>query len=335
VGGAIASDVHGKNHHVAGSFCDHVLEIELITPEGVLVCSRSVNQELFWATCGGMGLTGLIFRARIQMIPVTSSMMKVNTERFTNLDDLMNAMIKVDKEFSYSVAWVDSMAKGKSVGRSVLSAGEHFEVEIDQHKSRDLKYNPRQFLEYPKLINLNLINQSTVKLFNELWYRKSPTQKFNELQTISKFFHPLDGIKNWNRVYGESGFIQYQFIVPDENSGFIKYVLKTLSDLQVPIFLSVLKRFGKENKGVLSFPKTGWTLAIDIPTYFPGLPRLLDHFDRELLLAKGRVYLTKDSRLKPEVFEEMYPSIEGFREIKRSIDPNNYIQSDLSLRLRI
>lgn len=334
VGGAVASDIHGKNHHTSGSFSDHITRIEILTPVGLISCSREENQDLFNATCGGMGLTGLILTVELTMKKIESTQITVDTKKVSNIDQLLDLMPQNDSEYPYTVAWVDTLSKGKNLGRSILSSGRHSQ-KFTENDGKNWSYKDRQFVTFPRGNKFNLINKFTAKTFNEMWYQKAPKNKTEQLQSIGKFFHPLDGAKNWNHVYGKHGFIQYQFVVPDDQTDFIKLTLEIFSKMQIPNFLTVLKRFGEQNHGLLSFPKKGWTLAVDFPTKFSGLPKLLNDLDRQLLDAGGRIYLTKDSRSNPEIIEQMYPNFEKFRKIKSIYDPEQVIKSDLSLRLNL
>jgi len=335
LGGAIASDIHGKNHHVAGSMSNHVNEITLLTPSGVVTCSKSNNSDLFHATCGGMGLTGLILQISLDLIKIDSTKMVVDTYLSDNLEDSMSRLLDLDKTSTYTVAWIDTLSKGKNLGRGIISGGEHATKEKMKNPENRFAYNDAQKIVFPTSNKINLINKYSAKLFNEFWYRKNKKIQLEKIESFNSFFHPLDGVKNWNFVYGRKGFIQYQFVVPDSESDYVKFVIETLSKKQVPVFLAVLKRFGPENDCFLSFPKAGWTLAVDIPADFPDLGIILDDLDKKLVEANGRIYLTKDSRLKPEMIQHMYPKLELFRKVKSKFDPNNVIKSDLSLRLHL
>ena len=238
VGGAIAADVHGKNHHVEGSFGHHVLSMRLATPRGIISCSPTVEPELFWATLGGMGLTGVVLDAELQLIAISSTDVLVDTTRFNNLDAVMNEMSSGDHRYRYSVAWVDCMTTGSSMGRAILTRGDH------ATESRSELAPPREAkLAVPFNAPSGLLNPLTIRAFNELWFRAAPKQRRDEAQSISSFFHPLDGVRDWNRLYGRKGFVQYQFAVPDTAGETVVDAIKTLSTSKVPSFLAVLKRF--------------------------------------------------------------------------------------------
>lgn len=334
VGGAIAADVHGKNHHCDGTFGTHVECMEVVTPSGVVLTLRPTD-ELFWATVGGMGLTGVIVRATIRMIRIETSRIRETTRRFSNLDDLMAAMEKADIDSKYSVAWVDTLSGGDRLGRSVLSTGEHAQIdELPRRLRHDpLLYESHPGLDLPGIASGFRITSSVVKVFNEFWYRKTSSSREERVSEIASFFHPLDRISNWNIIYGKQGFIQYQFAIPDASAHLIGESLNLLQRRRVPAFLSVLKRFGEQNRGLLSFPLKGWTLAVDIPAGFSSLGQILDELDQLVVGAGGRVYLAKDSRLDPRLLARMYPRLDEFRAVRRSIDPSVTLQSNLSRRL--
>jgi decaprenylphospho-beta-D-ribofuranose 2-oxidase len=336
VGGAIASDIHGKNHHRDGTFGAHVEEMELVLASGeTRVVTKDRDPRLFWATVGGMGLTGVITRARVKMTPIETSLMSTVSHRVRNIDDLMEAMVAADNEYRYSVAWVDTMSSKKSLGRSVLSLGEHARRDaLSAKQQRDpLAYEPVQRLSAPAHVPGGLLNTLTVRAFNEAWYRKAPAKPKTALETMSGFFHPLDGVADWNRIYGPAGFVQYQFVVPDASSAMIPKVLERFADARVPAFLTVLKRFGEQNPGMLSFPSRGWTLAVDIPSGVDDLDETLDELDDAVVEAGGRVYLAKDSRMHPRHLAAMYPRLAEFRTVRRDVDPDGVFASNLSRRL--
>jgi decaprenylphospho-beta-D-ribofuranose 2-oxidase len=336
LGGVIAADVHGKNHHCDGSFGDFVEEIDLMIGDGSIVkISSTVNPKLFWATIGGMGLTGLILRARIRLTPIETSLISNTTSICKNIDDLMEEMIRVDGESRYSVAWLDTLAAGKKLGRSVLTHGDHAKAfELDGMKgSNNLDYASTQRLSFPKKMPVGLLNKLTIRSFNESWYQKARLSRKTDFVKINSFFYPLDGVRSWNYIYGKNGFIQHQFCVPDNASDLIPYVLGRLSKERIPSFLSVLKRFGSGNSGMLSFPTKGWTLAVDIPAGSENLGKVLDELDEKIVGSNGRIYLAKDARMNKIHLERMYPRLQEFREAKFEVDPHRVFESNLSRRL--
>ncbi len=334
VGGAIAADVHGKNHHVAGSFARHVRSFDILLPGGELrTVTEDSDPELFWATAGGMGLTGLVVRAVIQLKRVATSRLRVDTVRTTDIDETMATLAEHDRAFGYTVAWSDSLARGTSLGRSVITSGD-FAGPADLPRGADpFAFRPGARLGVPAWFPPGLINRYTVALANEAWYRKAPRSRQGELQSIGTFFHPLDGIRNWNRVYGPGGFRQYQYALPFGQEAAVRRSFELVSRARAASFVTVLKRFGEGDPGFLSFPVPGWTLALDVPARTPGLAGLLGSLDRLVVEAGGRVYLAKDSRVPPDVLAEMYPRLAEFRKLRAEFDPEGMLASDLSRRL--
>ena len=336
IGGAIAADVHGKNHHVAGSFAMHVPSFDLLLPGGELrTVTRQADPSLFWATAGGMGLTGLIVRATVQLKRVATSRVRVDTVRTADIDETMAVLAEHDRAYGYTVAWSDSLARGASLGRSVVTSGDFAELTDLPSAGRGdpFAFRPGARLGVPAGFPPGLINRYTVAVANEAWYRKAPRQRRVGLQTIGAFFHPLDGIRNWNRVYGPGGFRQYQYVVPFGQEAAVRRSFELISQARAPSFVTVLKRFGEGDPGLLSFPLAGWTLALDFPARTPGLARLLDLLDRLVVNAGGRVYLAKDSRVPADVLAQMYPRLEEFSKLRTALDPDGILASDLSRRL--
>ncbi|MFD5860759.1 FAD-binding protein [Streptomyces chartreusis] len=336
VGGAIGADIHGKNHHVSGSFSRHVLSMELLTADGEV---RAVGRDtpLFDATTGGMGLTGVILTATIQLQPVTTSLMSVDTERARDLDDLLARLTTGDDHYRYSVAWIDLLARGPAMGRAVLTRGDHAPLQALREGTRarrePLAFRPARLPAPPSVLPEGLLSRRTVGWFNELWYRRAPHARTGELQPLARFFHPLDGVPHWNRIYGRGGFVQYQFVVGHGHEETLRGIVRRVSEHRCPSFLAVLKRFGDADPGWLSFPVPGWTLALDIPAGLPGLGALLDTLDEDVAAAGGRVYLAKDARLRPELLATMYPRLDEFRALRAEIDPRGVFVSDLARRL--
>jgi len=335
VGGAIACDVHGKSHHRVGTFGAHVVAADLVTPDGETHrISPEAEPDLFWATTGGMGLTGVVTSATLRTIPVETGWVRVDTERHADLESLMQAMRACDADWTYTVAWVDTVSGGRALGRSVLTRGEHARAdELDRRRSRTpypLPGDPR--VSAPALVPNGLVSRPTVRAFNELWFRKAPRHRTGELQSLATFFHPLDGVAEWNRLYGRAGFVQYQMVVPDDGEAVVHDAVRRLAGSGHASFLAVLKRFGPANDGLLSFPMAGWTLALDLPVR-PGLAAVLDDLDARVVEAGGRVYLAKDARLAPGRFATMYPRAEEFARVRDRVDPGRILTSDLARRL--
>ena len=336
VGGAIGADIHGKNHHVSGSFARHVLSLELLTADGGV---RTVDRgtPLFDATAGGMGLTGVILTATVRLQPVETALMSVDTERAADLDDLMARLTATDHRYRYSVAWIDLLARGAATGRAVLTRGDHAPLDALPARARrePLVFRTSRLPAAPGFLPEGLLSRASVGLFNELWYRKAPRARRGQLQRISTFFHPLDGVPHWNRIYGRGGFVQYQFVVGHGREETLRRIVRRISARRCPSFLAVLKRFGRADPGWLSFPVPGWTLALDVPAGLPGLGAFLDELDEEVAGAGGRVYLAKDSRLRPELLAAMYPRLDDFRALRAELDPRGVFRSDLSRRLAL
>ena len=335
VGGAIASDVHGKNHHFDGSFGQHVSSITLLLASGeILEMSPQSHPEWFWATVGGMGLTGIVLRAKVRMLPIESSRVRVETERLVNFDAVCEAMSSdgADNDYRYSVCWIDLLATGSSMGRGVLTRGEHASV-ADVKDDDVLAYDPRLKVPAPGWVPNGVLNKWSIKAFNEVWYRKAPANRHVSIESIPQFFHPLDGVHQWNRLYGKQGFIQYQFIVPLDRIDVLRTVIETFSSAGVASFLAVLKRMGPQNLAPMSFPTEGWTLTLDMAAGIKGLPELLAKVDNMVLDAGGRHYLAKDSHVSPTAVRRGYPRLDEWMQTRDSMDPHGLWRSDLARRL--
>lgn len=336
LGGAVASDVHGKNHHVDGSFGQHVVSIKVLLSSGQeVVLSPTENASWFWATVGGMGLTGVVTEVTVRMLQVESSQVMVETRRLAHLDDVIGAMSdSSDDDFRYSVAWVDMLASGRALGRGVLTRGNHARA-IDVTGNEPCRYDPKVRLAAPPWVPNGLLNKFTVRAFNEAWYRKAPAKSHVGLESIPAFFHPLDGVRQWNALYGSNGFIQYQFIVPLDRVDVLRTVIGQFADAGVASFLAVLKRMGPSNAAPMSFPTEGWTLTLDLAAGSSRLPGLLDHVDDLVLDAGGRHYLAKDAHVSAHAVERAYPRLAEWKAVRDDMDPRGLWISDLARRLKL
>jgi decaprenylphospho-beta-D-ribofuranose 2-oxidase len=337
VGGAIAADIHGKNHHADGSFGQHVRSIELALADSSRVTVRpdGAEADLFWATTGGMGLTGVITDATVGLIPVQTSRILVDTYRANDLETVMALMEESDDRFRYSVAWVDMLATGKHLGRSVLTVGDHAPLDaLSPKQARDpLAFGPSELLTAPPIFPGRLMGRAAVKAFNEAWFRKAPREQHDAVHTIGSFFHPLDGVAHWNRMYGARGFLQYQFVVPFSAADTLRRIMERIAHSGAASIINVLKRFGANAPGPLSFPFPGWTLTVDFPAGVPELALLLDEVDRMIAEVGGRLYLAKDSRMSPDMFRRTYPRLAEWQAVRDRVDPHGRFQSDLGRRL--
>ena len=335
IGGMVAADVHGKNHHVAGSFCDHVEWVDLALPGGrVERCSRATNADLFEATCGGLGLTGLILRVAFRMLRVETASIRQRTIRAPNLGAAID-LFEESLDWTYSVAWVDCLASGDDLGRSVAFLGEHArrdELGADARAdpfSRPKARRKRVPIDFPAVA----LSALSVRAFNALYYlRQRPGYS---LTAMEPYFYPLDAILEWNRVYGRRGFVQYQCVLPLESSreGLSK-LLREISVARRGSFLAVLKRMGAQSFGHLSFPMPGYTLALDFPVDRESLA-LLDRLDSVTQDHGGRLYLAKDGRAGPRAAQAGYPRLDEFREVRRRWGLDMHFKSLQSKRLEI
>lgn len=331
LGGAVAADVHGKNHHRDGSFGDHVLELEIVTPaDGLRRVSRSgppEDVELLLATLGGMGLTGIVTGVVLRAMAVSSPAVLVDTRRLDGLEAVMDRMASTDDQYRYSVAWVDVSARGSRMGRGIVTQADHAPARTDLAPGTASAAR----VAVPVVPPFGLINRPSVAAFNEAWFRRAPRSRDAEPQGVRRFFHPLDGVDGWNRVYGPGGLVQHQCALPTRDD--VVRVMTLINQAGIPSFLTVLKRFGPGSASPLSFPAPGWTLAVDLPAGAGGLAHVLDRVDEAVLAAGGRIYLAKDGRTSPESLRRMYPRLDDFLSVRARADPRGVLVSDLSRRL--
>ena len=325
-GGAIASDVHGKNHHTDGCFSSFVNSITLMLASGEIVqCGSGMNDALFHATCGGMGLTGIILQASLKLERISSAFIEQRTEIAGNLDEILELFDKY-ADSKYSVAWIDCLARGSKLGRSVLLTGEHT-------TRGDLVNWDRTKVSAPSRSPGFLINRHSMKLFNNVYYALQKSGRRDNILHYRDYFFPLDWIRHWNRLYGKAGFIQYQFVVPQASAKeSLTAVLREISSQGKGSFLSVLKKMGAENNNYLSFPMAGYTLALDFKVEDSLFP-LLDRLDQIVMDGGGRVYLAKDARMKESMFKQTYPRWQQFCQVRQDVDPTSLFGSLQSRRL--
>ena len=333
VGGAIANDVHGKNHHRDGSFSRFVESIQLLSASGeILTCSPAVSSEVFWATVGGIGLTGVILTARIQLQRVESAYVVVDRLRTRNIEESLAAFAESDERYQYSVAWVDCLARGASLGRSVLMRGNHAVrsavpgAEPFRTQRKRQKTVP---FDFPSLA----LNPLTMKAFNTFIYGTYSSAQ-GKLWSYDRYFCPLDSVHHWNRMYGKRGFTQYQVTFPLESTRGLIDLLEKVSGTSCASFLAVLKRMGPGGPGLLSYPSEGYTITLDFPVHKDLQPFLLE-LDKGVLQYGGRLYCAKDAMTIPETFAAMYPRLDEFREMKARLDPENVFSSSMARRLKI
>jgi decaprenylphospho-beta-D-ribofuranose 2-oxidase len=326
IGGAIASDVHGKNHHRDGTLSQYILSIQLMLGDGnIFTISKNINSDLFKATCGGMGLTGIIISATIKLKSINSSQIKNTIIKANCLEEICDQFER-NSSSPYSVAWVDCSAKGKNLGRSLLFLGEHM-------KNGELKKNSDEQKYIPIKICSLFLNRYIIKIFNFFYYYRNLKKRHFKLLTLKEYFYPLDNFLNWNQLYGKSGLIQYQFVVPKKNGiQILKEVIKTISEYNQTPFLGVLKIFGSENENYLSFPLEGYTLALDFK-FNRDLLKLINVLDKKIINNGGRIYLAKDALMSKETFRACYPKWNLFEEVRSKYKAIGKFSSLQSIRL--
>lgn len=334
VGGAVASDVHGKNHHIDGSFSRHVTNISLLIGTGeVINCTKQDNPDLFWATCGGMGLTGVILHVTFKLKKISSAFINYKQIKAKNLSEILE-LFNNHNNSTYSVAWIDCLKTGNGFGRSILMLGETAaDTELMNIKDK-FRVGKEPVLSVPFNFPSLTLNKLTIRIFNSLYYNKNLRKSEERILHYDPFFYPLDSILEWNRIYGKKGFVQYQFVLPFETGkNGIEDILRRISEKGIGSFLAVLKLFGEQND-LISFPMKGYTLALDIPIR-SGLFTFLDELDRLVSDFGGRIYLSKDARMSSEIFWKTYPNAGKFQEIIHRTDPDLKFVSMQSKRLKL
>lgn len=329
VGGAVAADVHGKNHLSAGSLGRHLSELVLLDGTGEIrtLHPTGPGAEQFWATVGGMGLTGIVLEATLRLVPVASDRVLVRSTRAADLDEVLVGLEEAARQAPYAVAWLDLLPCRTRWGRGIVSRGRY--ATAAELPDRQVRRPPHLALPVPPL-PVRAVTSTTARAFNALWWGK-PLPDAPALQTTSQFFFPLDALRDWNRLYGPHGLVQYQFVVPLHEQDTLRQVCQLLSTC-TPL-LAVLKRFGAAAPGPLSFPRPGWCVAVDLPAGHPAVPAALDRADELVAAVGGAVYLAKDGRLRPDLLTEMYPRLAEWRSTQVELAPHGRLQSDLARRL--
>jgi len=338
IGGAIACDIHGKNHHSAGSFGDHVRSMDLLTADGQIrrLTPTGDDSALFWATVGGNGLTGIILRATIAMTPTETAYFIADGDVTSGLDETIALHSDgSEADYTYSSAWFDAISAPPKLGRAAISRGSLARVDqLPKKLQRNpLKFDAPQLLTLPEIFPNGLAAKYTFMPIGELWYRKSGTYR-GKVQNLTQFYHPLDMFGEWNRAYGPAGFAQYQFVVPTTAVDEFKGIIRDIQRSGHYSFLNVFKLFGPGNQAPLSFPISGWNVCVDFPIK-QGLNEFLTELDSRVLEFGGRVYTAKDSRVSAETFHAMYPRIDEWIAIRRKVDPHRVFASDMARRLEL
>ena len=339
--GAIASDIHGKNHHRDGAFARHVTAISLCTPAaGIVEVTPESDADLFYATLGGMGLTGVILEATLRASPLASPWVAGDIDRTSGLQETLD-LLAGEEHHRYSVAWLDMLAPGAKMGRAVVTRADPLPAAQAPVPKRS--WPPQRTLagslargpavDVPSAFPASLLRPASVRAFNELNWRASPRHEHGRPLALAPYFFPLDVLGEWNRFYGPGGLIQYQFVIPCGQEAALQRSFDLMRMRRLPLYLAVFKRFGPAFGGPLSFPLEGWTLAIDVPAAAPGVRSALDELDELVAGCSGRVYLTKDSRMRRDAFEGMYPQLDRFETQRAAADPDGVLRSDLARRL--
>jgi len=340
--GAIASDIHGKNHHRDGGLARHVAAISLCTPAGGLIeVSPETDPDLFYATLGGMGLTGVVVEATLRAEPLYSPWVVADADRTDGLEQTLELMSGQERH-RYSVAWLDLLADGSKMGRAIVSRADPLGSDGATAAARGRRaargaypgaLSRRPAFEVPRGFPAALLRPASMRTFNALRRRATPRRERGRALAMAPYFFPLDALGAWNRLYGPAGLIQYQFVIPCGQEAALQRCFELMRARRLPVYLAVFKRFGPAFGGPLSFPLEGWTLAADLPAGAPGLRATLDELDEVVAGCGGRVYLTKDARLRPEAMTTMYPELDRFHAQRSKVDPDGVLRSELGLRL--
>ena len=342
--GAVASDIHGKNHHRDGAFAKHVVSLSLCTPaHGLMELTPDSDPELFYATLGGMGLTGVLVAATLRADRLDSPWVREDLDRTDGLEQTL-ALMGAAEQHRYSVAWLDLLAKGSKLGRAVVSRADPLPGGAPTPQARGRRaaagtypgaLSRRPLAEIPARFPGALLRPPSVQAFNALRWRTNPRRERGRPLAMAPYFFPLDVLGSWNRLYGAGGLIQYQFVIPSGQETALERCFELIARRRLPVYLAVFKRFGAAFGGPLSFPLEGWTLAIDMPAAVHGLEGALRELDELVAGCGGRVYLTKDVRLGADTLHAMYPQLDRFEQVRARVDPAGVMRSDLGRRLRL
>jgi decaprenylphospho-beta-D-ribofuranose 2-oxidase len=343
VAGAIASDIHGKNHHRDGGLAKHVATLSLCTPaRGLVEISPETDSELFYTTLGGMGLTGVVVEATLRAEPLPSPWVAADTDRTDSLEQTL-ALMGGPERHRYSVAWLDLLADGSKLGRAIVSRADPLAGGAAKTPARGRRaaaghaypdaLSRRPAFEVPHGFPAALLRPASMRTFNALRWRATPRRERERPLALAPYFFPLDALGEWNRLYGPAGLVQYQFVIPTGEERTLERCFELMRARRLPVYLAVFKRFGPEFGGPLSFPLEGWTLAIDLPAAAPGLRAALDELDELVAGCGGRVYLSKDVRLRRDMLRAMYPELDRFHAQRARVDPEGVLRSDLARRL--
>lgn len=345
IGGAIGPDIHGKNHHSAGSFGDHVVSMDLLVASGEILTltpggsDDDPDGELFWATVGGMGLTGIIVQATIRMTKTETAFFIADGDLTSNFDETIEFHADgSEHNYTYSSAWFDAISPEPKLGRAAISRGSLATLdqlkELSPKLAKDpLKFSAPQLVTVPDIFPNFTMNKLTMKAVGQAWWLKSGEYR-DQVQNLTQFYQPLDLIGEWNRGYGSRGFLQYQFVVPREATSELKSIVRSIQASGHYSALNVFKLFGEGNRAPLSFPMPGWNICVDFPIK-PGLGHFLDELDKRVLDFGGRLYLAKESRTSAEKFHQMYPQMQSWLDTRNQIDPTGVFASDMSRRLEL
>jgi decaprenylphospho-beta-D-ribofuranose 2-oxidase len=338
VGGAIACDIHGKNHHSAGSFGNHVVSMELLTADGQIrhLTPEGEESELFWATVGGNGLTGIVLRVVIAMTPTETAYFIADGIATHDLDETVAVHLDgTEDNYTYSSAWFDLISPPPKLGRAAVSRGSL--AKLDQLPAKlaknPLKFDAPHLLTVPNVFPISAMNKLSFMAIGEVYYRLGGTYT-DKIQNLSQFYHMLDLVSGWNNAYGPTGFAQHQFLVPPNALDEFKAIIRWIQTRGHYSALNVFKLFGPGNRAPLSFPMAGWNVAMDFPNK-PGVNEFLNELDSRVMEFGGRVYTAKDSRVSADNFHAMYPRIDEWIAVRRKVDPTGVFVSDMARRLEL